>query len=189
MKIALLSSKILGLLALTSLLHECQSAETDYSELKYVYTDLAEVLKTKDDSLLMDFCYRLAPDETTLEYMRENNMCYRGIPCRMDRQGYKSDYIGEQFFRNLKRFRESLSYQNRLENLTHLDTTIYRSDLDLINGIPISGTEAAAVFQSGDVLVYYDIGEMILINNKWSLFTRPASQGDVRPLPSGQAFH
>ena len=75
---------------------------------------MVEVFKTENDSILKEFSYKIAPNETTLDYMRQNNLCYRGIPCEMD-----------------------------------------------------------MVLESGDKIIYYPIGEMILIDNKWSLFTRP----------------
>jgi hypothetical protein len=46
-------------------------------------------------------------------------------------------------------------------------------DLIETNIYEINGTEMNMVLQSENKIIYYPIGEMILIDNKWSLFTRP----------------
>lgn len=38
----------------------------------------------------------------------------------------------------------------------------------------IKGTEMEVKLKSGNKIISYPIGEMILINNKWNLFTKPS---------------
>ncbi len=162
------------------LFQSCSSQDQDYSELKYVYTDMANTLKTMDEDAVKQLCDRLAPDEKTLDFMRENDICYRGIPCQMDAQGYERTYIGEQYFPKLKRILSRLYSEGVLENLEHIDSTDYKWDNEEINGISIKGTETHARFKSGNKTISYLMGEMIYINGRWSLFTTPNVDLSIR---------
>lgn len=153
-----------------------------YDDLGFVYRDMVTVFKTMDDEELKKLCVRLAPDEATLDYMRKHDLCYRGIPCEMDKQGIDAAEIGPQFERTLLRVRGRFANENLLEQLVHLDSTQYRSEIEVINGIEIRGTETNAYFKSGDFVISYLMGELLLINGKWSLFTRPNVDIHIRPI-------
>lgn len=201
--------------------YSCNAQEIDYFELKYVYSDLVDVFKSDDDQKLRDFCYKLATDEQTLEFMRNNSLCYRGIPCEMDEKGIDIKSIGDEFYPNLLRVRNRLKYEGLLDSLTHIDSTEYKWDIEIfinekIDGydkpvnqnhystsmekykeallkadslglsidemllnekkgdvIIVKGTEMSMKLKSGNRIIEYPIGEMVLINNKWNLFTRP----------------
>lgn len=138
--------------------------------------------------------------------MRENNLCYRGIPCEMDAKSMHITSIGDALYPNLLRVRNRLKNEGLIDNLKHVDSTKYRWDTEIVQVFllkktqnPISesdyyrlkaqtqniedlveaktyeinGTEMDMVLESGNKIIYYPIGEMILINNKWSLFTKP----------------
>lgn len=193
----------------------------DYSELKYVYSDLVEVFKSKNDSVLKEFCYRLAVDQHTADYMHNNHLCYRGVPCELDGQNLDLTFLGDKFYPNLLSIRNQLKQAGLLDNLVHLNSTLYRYDVVVIiqkkvaglnkpvsqqdfsmsaskyekllahldssgqtmndfllkgeNGdvYVIHGTEEPIIMKSGNVTIEYSIGEMVLVNNKWSLFTKP----------------
>ncbi|MNQ71160.1 hypothetical protein D3C85_858220 [compost metagenome] len=198
--------RVLFILTTIFFANSCNSQEYNHSELKYVYNDLVEVFKTKNDSVLKDFSYKIAPAEATLNYMRKNNLCYRGIPCEMDTKNIDINSIGDAFYPNLLKVRNRLMNDGLLENLKHIDSTQYKWDTKIIkifinkktkkpilesdyyrlkaqtqniddlietNIYEINGTEMNMVLQSENKIIYYPIGEMILIDNKWSLFTRP----------------
>lgn len=200
--------QIIILFTLTTIFfaNSCNSQESNHSELKYVYNDLVEVFKTENDSILKEFSYKIAPTEATLNYMRQNNLCYRGIPCEMDTKNIDITSIGDALYPNLLRVRNRLKNEGLLGNLKHIDSTKYKWDTEIVNVFlnkktknqisesdyyrlkaqtqniddlvetktyEINGTEMDMVLESGNKIIYYPIGEMILIDNKWSLFTRP----------------
>lgn len=154
--------------------NECKSQNKDFSELAIIYSDFAAALKSDNDDILKDFCSKLAPNEETLNYMRENNLCYRGLPCKMDEKGIAISSIADNQYPNILRFRNKLG-KEILRNLTHIDTTDYKSRTIIVNNIPINGTEEPIFFKSGNMVISYHLGEMVLINGKWSLFTKPGS--------------
>ena len=191
----------------TLMINSCNSQEKKYSELKFVYSDLVEALKSKDDNVLKNFCYKIAPDQTTIEYMTKNNLCYRGIPCQLTSRNMDIKAIGDAFYPKFLEFRNRLDNDKLLEKLEHVDSTIYKFDTDTItiyidkkSKNPISefeyttlrmqhknihdyvevkkygikGTEMDVVLKSGNKIINYHIGEMIFINNKWNLFTKPS---------------
>lgn len=123
----------------------------------------------------------------------------------MNQKGIDKSAIGDAFYSNLLRVRNSMIYEGLLENLEHVDSTDYKWETETIfvyiekksnkqiseseyyylkahtpnidelvdvKKYEINGTEMDAVFKSGDKIISYPIGEMILINNKWSMFTK-----------------
>lgn len=202
-----MKKKIFLLILATLMINSYNSQEKKYSELKFVYSDLAEALKTKNDNVLKNFSYNIAPDQTTLEYMTKNNLCYRGIPCQLNSKNMDIKSIGDAFYPKFLEFRNRLDNDKLLENLEHVDSTIYKFDTDTItiyidkkSKNPISkfeyttlfmqhkniddyvevkkyeikGTEKEVVLKSGNKIINYHIGEMLFINNKWNLFTKPS---------------
>lgn len=213
--------KSIQLIVLLLFFYPCNAQELDYSKLKYVYSDLVDVFKCDDDQKLRNFCYKLATDEKTLEFMRNNSLCYRGIPCEMDKQGIDIKSIGDEFYPILLRVRNRLKHEGLLDSLTHIDSVEYKWDVEifinekingyhkpvnqihystsmvkyeeallkadslglsidemLLNGkkgdvIIVKGTEMSMKLKSRNKIIEYPIGEMVLINNKWNLFTRP----------------
>jgi len=159
--------------------NNCKSQEEDYSELRFIYSEFVEALKSKDDGILIDFCYMLAPVESTFEFMRKNKLCYRGIPCKMDKDGIAITAIGDRIFSNLIRMRNELVDDGLLDDLVHIDSTNYKWETNIINKIPINGTEMPVILKSGNTIISYRIGEMILIDNKWSLFTLPKTSYSI----------
>jgi hypothetical protein len=203
------------------LFYSCFAQEKDYSELKFIYSDLVDVFKSENDQKLKDFCYKLAIDGITLDYMKNNSLCYRGIPCKMNEENIEITDIVDKFYPSLVRVRNTLKHNGHLDNLTHADSTEYKWDIEifinekvdgydkpvkqnhystsieryteaiskadslgksidqiLLNGkkgdvIIIKGTEMAMILKSGTKTIKYQIGEMVFINNKWSLFTKP----------------
>ena len=145
----------------------------DHSEIGNVYNDLVIALKAKDDAVLRSFCYKIVPDEATLNYMRTKDLCYRGIPCKMDEQNATIDVVVEQFFPALRRIRNSLIADGLLDDLSHINNTNYKWGTELVNGINIRGTEMPIKFKSGETTISYTMGEMVFLDQKWSLFTKP----------------
>ena len=206
----------------------CFAQVKDYSELKFVYSDLVDALKSESDQKLKDFCSRLVTDETTLEFMRKNSLCYRGIPCKMEEQGMEMTEIVNKFYPSLLSLRNSLKQNGHLAKLKHIDSTEYKWDIEIfinekvegndkpvrqdhystsmekyslalskadsigkpmeeliLNGrkgdvIIIKGTEMSISLKSGNKMISYRIGEMVCINNKWSLFTQPNDYYNVQ---------
>ena len=213
--------KLILFLVTILIVTSCESQEQDNTKLKNVYSELIDVFKTKDNEKLKNFCYKLAANQTTLDYMMSNYLCYRAIPCEMDKHGIKIKDIGDKFYPNLLSVRNHLISEGLIENLTHLDSMNYKWDILVIvnytvkgKSIPtsqndfsfsldkynklllesdslgrsfddyilngkegnvfiIKGTEMPMYLKSGNKLIKYPMGEMVFINNKWSLFTKP----------------
>ena len=219
--------KLIVQLLLVLAVFSSTAQERDHSNLNNVYADLVDVFKSLNDQKLKEFCNQLIPNESTLEYMRNNTLCYRGIPCKMDEQGFDIKYIGDRFYPRLLEIRNELFHDELLDNLFHIDTTEYKwealvfllkkvrgynkpvpkhqftlsmeryyeaqSKADslgvtlnelLLNGqegkiVIVKGTETYMQLQSGDTRIEYLIGEMVLIDKKWSLFTSPNSSYEI----------
>ena len=146
--------------------------KSGYTDLRVVYQDLIKTFKLTDDATLQNFCYRLAPDEETLAYMRKHNLNYKGIPDQLDKQHLQISAMGDRFFPALKRVRERLKREGLLDSLA-IDQDIFKTKTFNINGVLIEGTETYLTMKSGNKQIFYLMGEMIKINGKWSLFTRP----------------
>jgi len=110
-----------------------------------LYTNLVEAFKSENDSILQDFCYKLMAEDITVEFMRENHLCYRGIPCKLDEKGMGLNALGEDVFPNLVRVRNRMMSDGLMNHLTHLDSSKYKWDVVIIinktrpgSSIPIS---------------------------------------------------
>lgn len=143
-----------------------------YSNLTTVYQDIINVLKSKDDEKLKELSYRLAPDQHTITFMRKHNLNYKGIPENMDKRNLPISAIGDVYYPKLKRLRDRFNTDNFLENLS-CDQKEFKTESFTINGVVIEGTETHVVFKAGNKKIFYLMGEMVKINGKWSLFTRP----------------
>jgi len=143
-----------------------------YPNLKAVYQDMIKTFKLMNDTALQSFCYRLAPDEQTLAYMRTHNLNYRGIPEQLDKQHYQISAIGDTYFPALKRVRDRLMRSDLLSLLV-VDQDIFKTKTINVNGVVIEGTDTDLIMKSGNKQIFYIMGEMVKINGKWSLFTRP----------------
>lgn len=150
-----------------------------YPDLKAVYQDMIKTFKLMDDTALQQFCYRLAPDEQTLTFMRAHNLNYKGIPEQLDKQHFQINAIGDNFFRGLKRVRDRLNREGFL-NLLLLDQETFNAKKITVNGVVIEGTETDVIMRSGNRQIFYLMGEMVKINGKWSLFTRPNMDYSVK---------
>lgn len=187
--------------------------QKDHSELKFVYSDFVNVLKSKDDAALKEFTFRLVADQNTQKYMRENHLCYRGIPCIMDEKGMDISVLADKVYPNLIFFRNTLEHRGLLQDLMHIDETDYKYDTDSIkiyllkkNGAqisenayysvknslnekekktvevktyPIKGTDQPMQLKSKNNKISYSFGEMLSINNKWTLFTETGSDFSI----------
>jgi hypothetical protein len=162
----------------------------DYPGLNHLYSELVEVWKSNDDDALKDFCQRLSIDQATADFMLKNGLCYRSIPCEFEANDVEIAEIGNSYYRNLARVRDQLRSEGLLDSLVHIDSTRYRWEVETINNIEVKGTEDEIMMRSGTVVIGYHIGEMMEVNNKWSLFTTPSvdyylSSGN-EPIPSEQ---
>lgn len=167
--------KNLVLVIVLLVLSHFKPQEHDYSQLKNLYSDFVQALKSKDDAILKEFCHELTPGNTTLDFMRKNGLCYRGIPCELDEKGIPASAAANNIYPNILRFRDKLIRAGLINDLVHIDATEYESETMLINGVSIKGTEDPILFRSGNKMISYPIGEMFLIDNRWTLFTKPGS--------------
>ncbi|MGV0938389.1 hypothetical protein [Empedobacter falsenii] len=81
--------------------------------------DFVHFLKIGGDDL-REYCFRICPDEGTVEYMEQNNVSYRGIPDELKKQNLKVTLIGDEFYKSIVRFREQLVQNNKLDNLIYI---------------------------------------------------------------------
>lgn len=120
------------LLVFITSINSCKSQEKNFNELKEVYLELVEVYKSKNDNLLLKFCNNLVADETTLDFMRENGLCYRGVPCEMDKKNQNIDVVVNRYFDKLLSVRNRLNNANLLDGLKLVDSTEYKYDIETV---------------------------------------------------------
>ncbi len=96
-----------------------QSKSKGYENLDTLYMDFVHFLKIGGDDL-REYCFRICPDEGTVEYMEQNNVSYRGIPDELKKQNLKVTLIGDEFYKSIVRFREQLVQNNKLDNLIYI---------------------------------------------------------------------
>ncbi|WP_312343039.1 hypothetical protein [Chryseobacterium binzhouense] len=111
----------------------CKSQEKDFSELKDLYSELVEVFKSKNDNLLYQFCENLVADKLTLDFMRENGLCYKGVPCEMDKRNQDINVVVNKYFEKLLNVRKSLHNANLLDNLKIVDSVQYEHDIETVS--------------------------------------------------------
>lgn len=150
-----------------------------YTTLEIVYADFIKVLKTEDDQKLLEFCYRVAPDEKTFVFMRENELCYRKIPCGLDANNVGIETIGNSYLKPLITLRKLLIFDNLLENLSLDPSVQYNSNPEKVKGLNIIVSEMSIVMLSSGKTITLPLGEMILMDGKWSLFTQPGIEYTV----------
>lgn len=136
-----------------------------YSDLSIVYQDIVNVFKSKDDEKLKQLCYRLAPDQHTITFMRKHNLNYKGIPENMDKRNLPISAIGDLYYPKLKRVRDRFNIDNFLADLA-CDQKEFKTESFTINGVVIEGTETHVVFNAGSKKIFYLMGEMVKINGK-----------------------
>ena len=201
-------------------------SQKSHLTLKDLYTDLVQSLKTDDDADLLAFCTRVVMDDETLNFMREQDMCYKGVPCRLDQRGMTMDYVVDIYYQKLLSVKRGLEGENLLKDLKLVDNLEYKYDTEPIPAVrniktnktrivsfneyntlekalkasdslstvdpkfkdqnltdyleliyvTIRGTEQEIQLESGNVKIFYRIGEIASVyGKKWSVVTIPGS--------------
>jgi hypothetical protein len=67
-----------------------------------------------------------------MKYMRDNHLCYRGVPCKLDEKGIDPSALGKDIYPSLLRVRNSMMQAGLLNRLKHVDSTNYKWDVVII---------------------------------------------------------
>ena len=94
-----------------------QAQDDGYSDLHSLCKGMVDAFQTMDDEVLMEFCERLAVNPSTVEFMNENTLCYRGIPCDVDQPGKEVEIMADKFYQPLLRVRNDLASKGLLKGL------------------------------------------------------------------------
>lgn len=159
------------------------SADAFHEALQEIFREFISVLQTEDDSTLRAFSRTLAPDEQTVDFMRTEGLSYRGIPYEMDKQGLPLDTVSGMYFTAFQELRTQLKYEGSLPNLSLVDSIYYNSDREMARHVPVRGTELPLILTTGADFRIYDMGELILLNGKISLFTKPPTYARTQSFP------
>lgn len=110
-------------------------SQTEHLTIKDLYTDLVNSLRTEDDADLLAFCNRVVMDEETLNFMREQNMCHKGVPCRLDERGESIDYVANKYYQELLYIKRSLEYEGLLEDLELAENQDFKFETERIPAV------------------------------------------------------
>lgn len=127
------------------------SGQTDHLTLEDLYTDLVQSIKTDNDEDLRNFCSRVVMDKETLDFMRKQNMCYKGVPCKLDQRGETMEYVVDIYYKKLLRIKNNLKYENLLEDLELAENVDYRFDTELIPAVINKKTNETRIISYGEV--------------------------------------
>ncbi|MEN8897934.1 MAG: hypothetical protein ABF251_04380, partial [Nonlabens sp.] len=112
--------------------HSNANGQVNHLTLENLYTDFVKSIKTDNDEELRSFCTRVVMDKETLNFMRQQNMCYKGVPCKLDQQGETMEYVVDMYYKKLLRVKNRLTNENLLKNLELGKNIDYRFDTELI---------------------------------------------------------
>lgn len=124
-----------------------QAQESGHKTLHSLCEDMVDAFKTMDDEVLMAFCESLAVDPSTVEYMNEYTLCYRGIPCEVDQPGNEKEVLANRFYQPLLRVRNDLASRGLLKGLKPMKKADYKYEVMFIiqylhsSGTPVSQQE------------------------------------------------
>jgi len=160
------------LLILTVILFLSCDSQNGYSDLDILYSDFVLHLKDSNTENLKNYCYKITPDQETVNYMKKNQFSYRGIPEELEKRKIKPSYIGDKYYESVLKFKEKLTRKNQLNNLKYIGRE--RQGEELYNEkLKIYVTETFILMESKGDTIKYKLGEMFKINNKWKSFTSP----------------
>ncbi|WP_157972990.1 hypothetical protein [Aureibaculum luteum] len=148
------------------------NSQSGYSDLDELYSDFVVFLKDADENNLKAYCNKITPDQGTVDYMKNNNFSYRGIPEELEKQNIKPSLIGEEFFKSVAYFKQKLIRNNQLENLIYIGRE--QEGEELYNEkLKIYVTETFIIMESNGKKIKCKLGEMFRIDGKWKSFTSP----------------
>lgn len=142
-----------------------------YENLDSLYSGFVHYLKAGGDEL-KNYCFRITPDPSTVAYMEQNNVSYRGIPEQLKKQNINVSLIGEKYYESMNRFRERLIRNNQLDNLIYLGRENQGEEL-FIEKLKVYVTETFILMRSGNDTIRCKPGEMFNFGNRWKSFTQP----------------
>lgn len=141
-----------------------------YQSTEAVYKNFVTVLKTENDSLLLEFSKNLLPDDYSREFMTRIDYSYRNYPTSATDADI--NHAIEVVFKIFKKFQNSLIRDGELQNLEFEGLTsspnIYFDDES-----NLLGNELEGILKTNSYLIYFQFGELISIDGFWKTFTLP----------------
>lgn len=151
---------------------ERKSEARGYKTLDEAFLKFVEVLKTKDDNLLMEFTKNISLDEYSTEFMERIGYVYRGFPTEMKTHNITFEKINAFYFDAFLNFRNKLDKRKELESLVFVKLETNRIGF-WDKQYRLSGTEERGILRSNKRDYQYKLGEMICLDGFWKSFTDP----------------
>lgn len=141
-----------------------------YKSTKALFENFVSVLKTENDSLLMEFTKDLLPDDYSKEFMLRINYTYRGVPTHMSKENMNKAI--ENSYSILKNFRDNLI---KVEGLQYLEFTGLDKNPDGYwdEELNLLGNELRGILKTNNETFYFKLGELICVDGFWKSFTEP----------------
>ena len=142
-----------------------------YKTAQALFENFVAVLKSENDSLLMDFTKDLRPDNYSKEFMSRIDYSYRGFPSDVSKENM--DKAIEECYKVLKSFRDSLKERKELQNLefSGLDQSpdgYFKKELNLL------GKELRGILKTKTDTYEFNFGALINVDGFWKSFARPS---------------
>ncbi|WP_438969176.1 hypothetical protein [Nonlabens sp.] len=137
--------------------HSNANGQVNHLTLENLYTDFVKSIKADNDEELRSFCTRVVMDKETLNFMRQQNMCYKGVPCKLDQQGETMEYVVDMYYKKLLRVKNRLTNENLLKNLELGKNIDYRFDTELIPAVKNKKTNETKIISYGEVVRFQKI--------------------------------
>ncbi|HRN80219.1 MAG TPA: hypothetical protein PKY29_07455 [Ferruginibacter sp.] len=150
----------------------CEFKKEGYQDLDNLFADFSTYLKASDDSL-RSYCYKITPDESTLKYMEKHDIHIGGIPKKL--RAMKADVrndLQEKYFQKLLNFKHELKSYNQLEQLEYIGREETGERL-MNKELNIYAVETNLVLKSGNDTLFFTLGEMYKMQDRWLSFTKP----------------
>lgn len=150
----------------------CASKKEGYQDLDKLFADFPTYLKATDDSL-RSYCYKITPDESTLAFMEKHDIHIGGIPKKL--RAMQADIridLQEKYFQKLLKFKYELISYNQLDQLEYIGR-VENGERLMNKELNIYAVETDLVLKSGNDTLFFTMGEMYKMQDRWLSFTKP----------------
>jgi len=144
-----------------------------YTELDSLFRDMARVMNTKDDSLLMQFCRRVTPESYTLAFMKSIDLNHRDFIHDIEHKAYTMESITDNWFLRLQDMRKQWDRKGMVGELQYKglspDYTYLRDESHAVETFT-----KTVIFQMGEITIVFKPSDLTRMDGRWKAFKLPS---------------
>lgn len=155
---------------LLAILFSCSGSKNGYESIDDVFTAFADAINSSGNLEMEEFTQNLFPDKPTIEFMLEHKIYYRGLTPSIDINTIEFDKALSKAKRDLLDVKSRFNNGIEKELIYNSNNQNYKTDKHK----EMEFFEGNIVFETENKEISYLLGELIKVNNKWVMFTRPS---------------